>query len=149
MATNNNNRKNAQPEASDNNGIANTSTVTNGVVNKAFSVTATPWGKNAEGKPHTLAGTVNIDFNGVPIEKVYDWASRTLIIAIQQSIREVDLEFARNLMSKPINRNAAEMGLGFTDPAKAVNDVLRNAKAMSPEQLQQLLNDLQRLQTGK
>jgi len=79
------------------------------------------------------------------MEKVYDLAARTLIINLQRAIRDTEYQFAKSLVKSPVKRKAAEMGLGFADPAKAFATTMRSVESMSEEQRLELLNQLQAL----
>lgn len=88
--------------------------------------------------------TVEIDFTGVPIEQVYEWASRTLVISLQRGLRGCDQQFVKGLSRQVYKRKATSMGI-VEDPNKAVSRVLENVGNMGKEQLAELLAKLQKM----
>lgn len=136
-------KKTENMDVIDSEGMSATSTLKGNVLTKDFSVISKAWGKGSDGKDISLPGTVQIDFDGVPMERIYDWASRALIVNLQRAVRDTEYAFAKNLMSQPIKRKASEMGLGFSDPSKAFSRAMRDIDTMPEEQLREMLNIVQ------
>lgn len=88
--------------------------------------------------------TVEIDFDGVPVEQVYAWAGQTLVINLQQALRKCDLAFVKQLAKSVYRRKATAMGI-LDDPSRAYKKALDaiNAGDLSPQQVENMLTALQ------
>lgn len=103
------------------------------IASKRMTVTSKAWG---EGQSVNL--NVEIDFTGVSQEQLISWASQTLIINLQASLRKCDLSFVKELAKAPYRRKATAMGV-LDDPNRAFRKTLENLDQLSSEQLEQLL----------
>lgn len=87
--------------------------------------------------------TVAIDFTGVDMKQILEWASRTKAIDLQRALRACELGYVRRLASNGVfKRRAVECGTGFADPAKAAAAVKAAVGAMTPEQRAELIKQL-------
>lgn len=103
------------------------------VASKNMTVTCKAWGPD-----QSVNMQVEIDFTGVAHEQLISWASQTLIINLQASLRKCDLSFVKELAKQPYRRKATAMGV-LDDPNRAFRKTLENLDTYSPEQLEQLL----------
>ena len=87
--------------------------------------------------------TVAIDFTGVDIKQILEWASRTKAIDLQRALRACELGYVKRLAASGVfKRRAVECGTGFADPAKAAAAVKAAVGAMTPEQRAELIKQL-------
>ena len=86
---------------------------------------------------------VAIDFTGVDMKQLLEWASRTKAIDLQRALRACDINYVARLAQNGVfKRRASECGIGFTDPAKTAAAVKAAVGAMTPEQRAELLRQL-------
>ena len=86
---------------------------------------------------------VAIDFTGVDMKQLLEWASRTKAIDLQRALRACDVNYVASLAQNGVfKRRASECGIGFTDPAKTAAAVKAAVGAMTPEQRAELLRQL-------
>lgn len=88
--------------------------------------------------------TVAIDFTGVELQQILEWASRTKAIDLQRALRACELGYIKSIAARgTLHRKATECGIGFADPAKQMAQVTAAIGTMSAEQKAALLKLLQ------
>ena len=86
---------------------------------------------------------VAIDFTGVDMKQLLEWASRTKAIDLQRALRACDVNYVASLAQNGVfKRRASECGIGFTDPTKTAAAVKAAVGAMTPEQRAELIKQL-------
>lgn len=83
--------------------------------------------------------TVQIDFSGVSSEQLYSWAASTLIIQLQNQMRQCSPEFMSVLTSSAIRRPAADMGKSMNADERAEASAKRAITNLSAIERRRLL----------